>query len=360
MGFRFLGIDVRIEPMFWLFLLFFVGMDASVESLIAGVVMFVSLLVHEYGHAMTALFFGARAEIVLEMFGGRAVHGRLSAKQDFLVTLNGPLLECVLIVVPYALLNWDGFGGGYYVRYFLYVMMRLNVLWVGLNLLPLEPLDGGKIARYVLDRWFGERGERMCVYLGLGCVGVVAPILFFKGFFFFGCLLVIFGMRNYQGIAGRGFVKMSEYGRFQEGVEAARREDYGRAKRILKRLLRSKDARMRGNAMEALARVLHRAGEGERAYGLLLKADRRFLREGKCLLSRLAFERGNFELVVGLAREVYEVEPTVQVALRNARAFGKLGKWELAKGWLKTVSLFDEVEMDVVLSEKCFQGVLEK
>lgn len=363
MRFRFLGIDVTIEPMFWLFLLFFTGMyeNVSLEAVIAGVVLFFSLLVHEYGHAMTAFAFGARPEIVLEAFGGRAMYDgrRLSAKQDFFVTLNGPLLECVLIVVPYALLHWQGLGGGYYVRYFLYMMMRLNLLWVCLNLLPVEPLDGGKLVRYALERWLGERGERTSIYLGLACVGVIAPILFVKGFFFFGCLLVIFGLRNYQQIAGSVVVRTSEFSRFQQALDAANREDHDRAKKLLKRLLKSKDERMRTNAIEALAKVLYQTGDKERAYRLLSKTDLKHLREGKCLLIRLAFEKSDYELVSEHALAIYEIEPTVEIALLNARAFAALGKTELAQGWLKTASLFGEVDMEGVLAERCFQGLYD-
>ena len=143
-------------------------------------------------------------------------------------------------------------------------------------------------------------------------------------------------------------------------MEAARREEYEKSKRILSKLLKSKDLQMRTNALEALAKVLHRAGERNRAYKLLLKADAKYLREGKCLLCRLAFERGDFSVIEKYAREIYEIESTVQTALLNARAFATMKKWDMARGWLKTVSRFDEVEMEAVLEEGCFEEIREE
>ena len=60
MNFKFLNIPVQICPSFWIFLLFLteIYQDPSIESLIVGLVVIMSLLVHEYGHALTAVYFG--------------------------------------------------------------------------------------------------------------------------------------------------------------------------------------------------------------------------------------------------------------------------------------------------------------
>lgn len=93
MNFTFLNIPVGIHPSFWIFLLFFTGIynNPSIESVIVGAVMFVSLLVHEYGHALTAAYFGAKPTITLEAFGGRAEYSSfgISRKKQLLITLYG-------------------------------------------------------------------------------------------------------------------------------------------------------------------------------------------------------------------------------------------------------------------------------
>jgi len=74
MKFKFLNISIYIHPIFWIFLLFFTDIyrDLSIESVIWGIILFFSLLVHEYGHALTALYFGAKPTVILEAFGGKA------------------------------------------------------------------------------------------------------------------------------------------------------------------------------------------------------------------------------------------------------------------------------------------------
>jgi stage IV sporulation protein FB len=224
-----LNIPVRIETGFWIFLIFFTEIyrSFSMESVLLGLVLFFSLLVHEYGHALTAMFFGARPQITLEAFGGSAAYNsRMTPKQDFLITLNGPLLECVLILVSYAVLKL-GLVEHHYARYFWSVMMRLNILWVALNLIPVVPLDGGRLLRNVLERKWGPQGTRASLYVGMGSVILAAPYLFYHGLFFFGVLMVIFGFQNYQMLQGVRVFKSEN--------------ELDKAKKVLKKLLKSQE-----------------------------------------------------------------------------------------------------------------------
>jgi len=144
-NFTFLNIPVRIEPVFWIFLLFFSDLyqDFSIESVIVGFVMIVSLLLHEYGHALTAVYFGGKPKIKLEAFGGKAEYNDfgITKTQEAIITLNGPLFESLLIALPYFLLESGFFAKYHYVQYVLYVTMRINILWCLLNLIPVDPLD---------------------------------------------------------------------------------------------------------------------------------------------------------------------------------------------------------------------------
>src|SRR5262245_1781127 len=69
------GIPVRVHPFFWLFsaLLGWDARDPNRMFLWIACV-FVSILVHELGHALTALWFGWPPEIVLYSFGGYAAY----------------------------------------------------------------------------------------------------------------------------------------------------------------------------------------------------------------------------------------------------------------------------------------------
>lgn len=340
------------------------------ESVILGIVLIFSLLVHEYGHALTAYYFGARPAIILEAFGGRAEYDsfRMTAKQEFLVTLNGPLLESVLIVLSYSLLQWDVFDSHPYIRYFLYVTMRLNILWCLLNLIPIAPLDGGHLARYLLERKFWEKGYRASIILGLLCAIVAVPYLCYQGFAFFGVLLLIFGFQHFQLLRGTRTFE-SPFSSYMRGVEAIKENDLERAKTILRKLLKTKDAHIQHLAVESLAKAYMQGNETQKSYDLLMKADHQSLKEGKCLLCKLAYERKNYDLVSKYSREIYEMNPSYEIALLNSKAFAGLREPALSGAWLETASryragtiedLLEDPIYDAVRNHDVFQEYLQK
>src|SRR4051812_11429490 len=72
--FRWLGIPVRVHPMFWLITALLGGVgrpDTTIQGVLLWIVcVFISILVHEYGHGLMARAFGYRAAIVLFGMGG--------------------------------------------------------------------------------------------------------------------------------------------------------------------------------------------------------------------------------------------------------------------------------------------------
>ena len=73
---RMFGIPVRVHPMFWLVTVIMGqgALQAGVQYLLIWVgCVFVSILVHEMGHALMGMAFGSRSQIVLYSFGGLAI-----------------------------------------------------------------------------------------------------------------------------------------------------------------------------------------------------------------------------------------------------------------------------------------------
>lgn len=346
MNFTFLNIPVGIHPSFWIFLLFFTGIynNPSIESVIVGAVMFVSLLVHEYGHALTAAYFGAKPTITLEAFGGRAEYSSfgISRKKQLLITLNGPLMESLLIAFPYFLLESGIFASHYYIQYILYIFMRLNILWCLLNLIPIKPLDGGNIVSSLLEDRFGARGSQISLAIGLISVVLIAPYLYFGlGITFFPIFLAILGLQNIQQLR-QNWVRneVSPFSLYRQGVEAAASNDFKEAKKHFKKLLKAKDNYIKHSAIESLAKIYFQENDRQKSYDLLLNTDHSFLREGKSLLCKLAFERNNHQLVGKYSREIYHLEPSYETAILNSQAFANLNQPRLAGGWLATASQF--------------------
>lgn len=332
------------------------------ESVIVGLVLIFSLLVHEYGHALTAYYFGARPAIVLEAFGGRAEYDGfgMTPKQRFLVTLNGPLLESVLIALSYSLLKWDVFVGHPYIQYFLYVTMKLNILWCLLNLIPIAPLDGGYLARYLLERKFGEKGYRASIMLGLLCASVAVPYLCYHGFVFFGVLLIIFGFQHFQMLRQSSPLQEAPFSSYMRGIEAIKQNDLESAKAILRRLLKIKDAHIKHLAVESLAKVYAQENENQKSYDLLMKADPQLLKEGKYLLCKLAFERKKYDLVGKYSRDIYEMNPSYEIALLNSKAFAGLQEPALAGAWLETASRYQSEGIEELLADPIYESVRDQ
>jgi membrane-associated protease RseP (regulator of RpoE activity) len=182
------GTDFRVRPLFWvscalLGVIYYQYPEIGDE--IGGVTAFflwmaavlVSMLAHEIGHALAARWFGGRARIVASGLGDQ-IFGVDSLRrwQRVLIALAGPLGNALILGVLWAItavplpIDW---------RFFLapgvWVLMWINVFWCLLNLLPLWPLDGGRIAVELGTALFGRRGSTLALLLSL----VVSLLLIF-------------------------------------------------------------------------------------------------------------------------------------------------------------------------------------
>ncbi len=162
---RVAGIRVRMHLTF-LLLLAWIGIGhylvgggaAAVRGLVFIALVFGSVLLHEFGHALTARRFGIRTpDITLLPIGGLARLERLPDKprEELLVALAGPLVNVGIAVALYAWLAATGrpgaaagaglFGGSLAAR-----LLWVNVGLVLFNLIPAFPMDGGRVLRAAL------------------------------------------------------------------------------------------------------------------------------------------------------------------------------------------------------------------
>jgi len=201
--FSLFGIPVRVHPFFWLvgLLLGFNSRDA--KALLSWMVaFFVSILVHEFGHAVVIRAYGFRPWITLYGLGGLASYdqastysskGTTSAAQ-VLISLAGPGAGFLFAAAIAGAIIASGhqvqvvLGGSYGLgvaigqisppawRIFLFQLLNINVLWGILNLLPIYPLDGGKIAREVLVAVNPQQGIRQSLMLSIVAAIAVAVV----------------------------------------------------------------------------------------------------------------------------------------------------------------------------------------
>ena len=162
--FRIFGIQLAVHASFFL-LLAYVGYEGWVEGGLPGllwsvgliVLFFVCVILHELGHSLTARRYGVRVpRILLLPIGGMAEFDRIPRKpsQELLITVAGPAVNFVLAAVLFAL-SWRGLVNRENIPEYSFASL-IDQLWLWnlvmgiFNLLPVFPMDGGRIFRALL------------------------------------------------------------------------------------------------------------------------------------------------------------------------------------------------------------------
>ena len=207
--FNLFGFSIRVHPLFFLAPLLF-GREFIANSPIVGVgllvvtfVFFVSILFHELGHAWAFKWFGINSKIVLHWMGGLAIPDRsswgsrqvsLTPNQQVIVSIAGPLANVVLafatlgiglalnghwevqkFLIPLPGVNFAGtaLGGKPYLHLFFDATIVLNLLWAIFNMVPVFPLDGGQVARALMQKIDPRDGLKNSLYLSIGVAGLL-------------------------------------------------------------------------------------------------------------------------------------------------------------------------------------------
>jgi stage IV sporulation protein FB len=209
--FSLFGFPVAIHWFFWILALLIgpIGIANSPTGLrillIWILVVLVSILVHELGHAFAYRKYGGRPQIVLHGMGGLAMaHGHFNRKQSIIITLGGPFFGLLLGSVFWILAGWSALPQNLYIGWLFVSMIQVNIFWSLLNLLPILPLDGGQLLGHLMHgRRPVLRGQ-----IGAGCAVLVGVALFALSKSLFPLLLFGFlAYQNYQAAQGarRGF-----------------------------------------------------------------------------------------------------------------------------------------------------------
>ena len=247
-SFRLAGIPIQIQPFFWLVAFFFSPFlapshsEADSRLLFLGLVAWIAawllnFLIHELGHALSArLLYGARPRIILYGFGGvtlwNPIYTRIPGRWGrLLIALAGPgaeiaaalllagvLLACGLPVtagwssfgpVPIPSLSFSfesfltesgsmaGFLGIAALENFLNSFLWMGIFWGILNLLPIDPLDGGHIASALFGSLFSRRGEIFASLLSLFFAGGLALYCLSEGNFFMAFFFGLFAHHSW-------------------------------------------------------------------------------------------------------------------------------------------------------------------
>jgi stage IV sporulation protein FB len=220
-------IPVRVHPLFWLISIVFgaLAVRGSNVNILIGMALwtaavFVSILVHELGHALTAKAHGWPPRIVLHSMGGLAIYSptrhsrRASLLIDFMgpgagfilgglivvaILLSGHSIELIPGVGPRLGSGPDFLAGGGRLELFVVFMLYVNIFWGVMNLMPVQPLDGGHIAKSIIEKYRPRDAWSIALKLGIGTAGTLAVIaLVLTGDVFLGFMFGWLGYNNWQ------------------------------------------------------------------------------------------------------------------------------------------------------------------
>ena len=202
---RFGGTAVKIHVTF-LLLLAWIGFSAwqqggpaaARDSLVFIILIFVCVVLHEFGHILVARRYGIQApEITLLPIGGVASLQALPQKpsQEFAIAIAGPAVNFVIAIV--LLLLVGQFNSADLARLDdpqVSLTARLadaNLFLAIFNLIPAFPMDGGRVLRALLAMKLGRpRATRIAASVGqafafgLGFLGLFGnPLLIFIAIF---------------------------------------------------------------------------------------------------------------------------------------------------------------------------------
>jgi Zn-dependent protease len=234
------GIAVRVSAWFWVgaALLgwgecqWLAGGDQRMllRLLLAWVaVVFVSILVHEMGHALAWRAFGKSSSIVLYHLGGlTSLDGwgrrwRRTPSEQVIVSAAGPLVQLAFAAVIVAVLK----GGGYAVPFpvplvgdalaldagreipsaigqaVVAFLLFVNIFWPILNLVPVPPLDGGQIVREGLE-WVGvPNAPRIAAAIGAVCGCGIGALAMTSGQTYLAVLFFVLAASCIQSLGNR-------------------------------------------------------------------------------------------------------------------------------------------------------------
>lgn len=338
-------IPVTIHPTFWLFagIIGFIISHSLLGALLWMVIILVSVLIHEYGHAATAVFFGQNPRIELVALGGLTYHDgqKLKLWRQFLIVLNGPLFGLILYFAADMLLRVPSLAQGIS-GYMLTMTRDINLFWTLVNLLPVMPLDGGQLLRIILEAIFGVKGFKYAAIASIA-VGVGISLFFFLSQnFLIGALFFLFAFQSYDTYRRtHHFSEADKDPSLRESLEKAEELiQLGRKQEAFDLCQKIRQKAKKGMIFELstqyLAFLTYEMGNSKEAYALLQSVRSELGADALCLLHKVAFEQKDFPLVAELGGSCFQTWPSAETALRNAYAHAQLSQTVPTIGWLQT------------------------
>ena len=188
------GIEVSVSIWYGFLMFVIVALNGLLHGALFAAAITVSLLIHEFGHAIPAKYYRLAPSILLHGFGGLCFHQASDSDwKDILIVVAGPLVQ--MFVGGIGALVLFGVAGeiGYTTNFELLLLYFVGVsfVWGAINLvLPLFPLDGGQLFHLILRRFMVEAKAQEIALKTRVTVAIPVGILAIIYGWYFGALIV--------------------------------------------------------------------------------------------------------------------------------------------------------------------------
>jgi stage IV sporulation protein FB len=206
--FQLFNFPVRVHLSFFLvalFLGFSIGLNLFL--LLWVLIVFFSVLLHELGHAIVAEYYGRSPRIELTTMGGLTISTRnslLSYPKEIFLSFAGPLIGFILGGILFAIMQFAGPISNPYLRFIISQLLWVNIGWGIINLIPIQPLDGGSIMRNLYHWIRNPYDERTPLIISMifGVLAIITALVL--GQFYLALLVGWLVYNNYMAYR-RGF-----------------------------------------------------------------------------------------------------------------------------------------------------------
>lgn len=296
------GIPIHLSVWYLVLVGFFsYSMGSPLEMLMFALAMTLSLMVHELGHGLVAKLQGLNPSIILHGMGGATFHQRATSDgREALLVAAGPgagLLLAALSAVPYFLGLRGVLPFPHAWEVFLTNMLWIGVVWSLFNLLPLYPMDGGKLTRLALMRLLGPTwGARITHGISIALCVAGLGLALSGGSFFMAILAGMWGWQNVQNLRGQGSAPAARRRNtetpslLKEAEQALQSGDHKEAQRLayMARGMGPTTEQMESDAWEIIAVAAQRFGQGSECLRLAHRATQTPRLIEACALAHLA------------------------------------------------------------------------
>ncbi|HEY6912923.1 MAG TPA: site-2 protease family protein [Myxococcales bacterium] len=287
-------------------------------------VVFVSILVHELGHAVVGRVFGGRPEIRLEAFGGVTFPQfptRPGPGKQFVLSLAGPVAGLLLGGAAFLLVRGWPPDPRSVSAFLMSQFIDVSVLWAAFNLLPILPLDGGNMMLAFLEGVRRKPSVAAASWVSVAvAVAVGAGVTFVLGFQPFLLLfLALFALQNFQRAQLATGGKRPSAAAEVPMEDATERADVAAATEDARSALLRRDV---DSALAAVVRLESAGGPFRQAAALRLRAG-------------IELSRGDNESAAMFAGQSFSIWQSADAAVVAARANLRAGAEDRARNWVR-------------------------